>query len=71
MSVKDFYSVNTLFTEVPVQVGAEVHKLAMQWIDGQIGALPVFSTHEEATAFLLTIENEGTPEVTHFVLEDV
>ena len=49
----EFYAVGTMRTEMEVESNLpfKIPLLKLQWCNGQIGALPVFATREEAEQF--------------------
>jgi len=49
----EFYAVGTMRTEMEVESNLpfKIPLLKLQWCNGQIGALPVFATREEAERF--------------------
>ena len=55
------YLVMSLMTEIEIEVGPTEITEELCWADGMIGAVPVFSTREEAEAF--SINNERILEV--------
>lgn len=48
MSVKTYYAINYVFIKAPVVIDGQIHPLALSWMEGQIGAMPLFATQEEA-----------------------
>ena len=49
----EFYAVGTIRSEMEVESNLpfKIPLLELKWCDGQIGALPVFATREEAEEF--------------------
>jgi len=60
MERRVFYAVGTIRTEMEVESNLpfKLPFLKLKWCDGQVGALPVFATLEEAERFA-----EGAPVV--------